>query len=275
MSSSGSPTSGAWPAAPVREPHRQRQPGRPAGLGLPGPAAVRALEEDRRQRLPPRRADLRRDPRAPRRRRPRPAHRRALAADPRRATRAIGSPTRSSATSWSPCCSPATRRRRAPCRGRCTSSAATAPLLARAREAARTGDDDHLEAVLKESMRLHPVIPMVVRTLMRPATVGGWDLPAGATVGPSILIAHARADNHAEPERFDPTPVPRAPPAGQHLDPVRWRRTPVHRGGLLADGGRRRAPRDPHVVRRDRGPARSARRSATSPACRGTARGSG
>ena len=36
-----------------------------------------------------------------------------------------------------------------------------------------TGDDDYLEAVLKESMRLHPVIPMVVRTLMRPATVGG------------------------------------------------------------------------------------------------------
>ena len=77
--------------------------------------------------------------------------------------------------------------------------------LARAREAARSGDDAYLEAVLKESMRLHPVIPMVVRTLMRPATVGGWDLPAGATVGPSILVAHARADNHPDPERFDPS----------------------------------------------------------------------
>ena len=77
--------------------------------------------------------------------------------------------------------------------------------LTLAREAAHTGDDDHLEAVLKESMRLHPVIPMVVRTLMRPATVGGWDLPAGATVGPSILIAHSRADHHPDPERFDPT----------------------------------------------------------------------
>jgi cytochrome P450 len=78
-------------------------------------------------------------------------------------------------------------------------------LLARAREAARTGDDDYLEAVLKEAMRLHPVIPMVVRTLMRPATIGGWDLPAGATVGPSILVAHSRPDNHPDPERFDPT----------------------------------------------------------------------
>ena len=77
-------------------------------------------------------------------------------------------------------------------------------LRARARAAAASGDDDFLEAVLKESMRLHPVIPMVVRTLMRPTTVGGWDLPAGATVGPSILIAHSRADQHPDPERFDP-----------------------------------------------------------------------
>jgi cytochrome P450 family 135 len=76
---------------------------------------------------------------------------------------------------------------------------------ARAREAARAGDDDYLEAVLKEAMRLHPVIPMVVRTLMQPATVGGYDLPAGTTVGPSILISHARDDNHPDPERFDPT----------------------------------------------------------------------
>ena len=57
----------------------------------------------------------------------------------------------------------------------------------RARAAA--GDDDYLEAVLKESMRLHPVIPMVVRHLMAPATIGGIDLPRGANVGPSIILA--------------------------------------------------------------------------------------
>jgi cytochrome P450 family 135 len=74
----------------------------------------------------------------------------------------------------------------------------------RAREAVLAGDDDWLDAALKESMRLHPVIPMVVRTLTRPATIGGIDLPAGTTVGPSILIAHARADNHPDPEVFRP-----------------------------------------------------------------------
>jgi cytochrome P450 len=64
--------------------------------------------------------------------------------------------------------------------------------------------DAWLDAVMKESMRLHPVIPMVVRTLMKPQTIAGIDLPRGATVGPSILIAHSREDNYDDPERFDP-----------------------------------------------------------------------
>jgi cytochrome P450 family 135 len=76
--------------------------------------------------------------------------------------------------------------------------------LARARTAAESGDDDYLEAVLKESMRLHPVIPMVVRHLMAPVTIAGIDLPRGANVGPSIIISHARPDNHPSPERFRP-----------------------------------------------------------------------
>jgi cytochrome P450 len=77
-------------------------------------------------------------------------------------------------------------------------------LLARCRRAAVEGDDDFLDAVMKESMRLHPVIPMVVRTLMQPATIAGWELPRGTTVGPSIIIAHQRDDNHEEPDAFRP-----------------------------------------------------------------------
>lgn len=77
-------------------------------------------------------------------------------------------------------------------------------LLAACRTAAAEGDDEYLEAVLKESMRLHPVIPMVVRTLMQPATIAGWHLPAGTTVGPSIIVAHQRDDNHPDPDVFRP-----------------------------------------------------------------------
>jgi cytochrome P450 len=80
-------------------------------------------------------------------------------------------------------------------------------LLRRTREAADGTDADSdawLDAVLKESMRLHPVIPMVVRTLMRPATIGGVELPAGATVGPSIIVAHQKSENHPDPGTFRP-----------------------------------------------------------------------
>ncbi|TNM48241.1 cytochrome P450 [Nocardioides albidus] len=77
-------------------------------------------------------------------------------------------------------------------------------LLARTQRAADEGDDAWLEAVLKESMRLHPIIPMVVRTLMEPATVGGWDLPRGTTVGPSIIMSHQQDANFPDPEAFRP-----------------------------------------------------------------------
>jgi len=80
-------------------------------------------------------------------------------------------------------------------------------LMRRTQAAADAGDADGdawLDAVLKESLRLHPVIPMVVRTLMKPQTIAGVHVPRGATVGPSILIAHSREDNYEDPERFDP-----------------------------------------------------------------------
>ncbi len=65
-------------------------------------------------------------------------------------------------------------------------------------------NSEYLEAVLKESMRLHPVIPMVVRHLMAPATVGGVDLPRGANVAASIILAHESEESHPEHGRFRP-----------------------------------------------------------------------
>ena len=76
-----------------------------------------------------------------------------------------------------------------------------------ARGRARAATASYLEAVLKESMRLHPVIPMVVRHLMEPATIGGVDLPRGANIGPSILIS-------ARPRGQPPRPRARSGPSG-------------------------------------------------------------
>jgi cytochrome P450 family 135 len=65
-------------------------------------------------------------------------------------------------------------------------------------------DDRYLEAVVKESMRLHPVIYTVARTLTKEIELGGYRIPAGYTVLPGIGPVHADPDQHADPEMFRP-----------------------------------------------------------------------
>jgi cytochrome P450 family 135 len=66
------------------------------------------------------------------------------------------------------------------------------------------GSDDYLDAVIKETLRLRPVIALVLRKLVEPMEIGGRLLPAGASVAPSIYLVHRRPDIYPEPERFRP-----------------------------------------------------------------------
>jgi cytochrome P450 len=61
-----------------------------------------------------------------------------------------------------------------------------------------------LDAVVREALRLQPVVPIVGRILDKPARVGGWDLPAGVGVVCSIYLAQRRPSVYPEPRRFDP-----------------------------------------------------------------------
>lgn len=61
-----------------------------------------------------------------------------------------------------------------------------------------------LDAVLKETMRLRPVIAAVGRVLQEPRRIAGWDLPAGTLVSPSIYLTHREPSAWRDPERFDP-----------------------------------------------------------------------
>jgi len=78
-------------------------------------------------------------------------------------------------------------------------------VLARLREELAAGEDDsYLDAVVKETLRLRPVIDAVERTLTRPRTVAGWELPAGVKVYPGILLVQLREDLYPGPHEFRP-----------------------------------------------------------------------
>jgi cytochrome P450 len=62
----------------------------------------------------------------------------------------------------------------------------------------------YLDAVCAETLRLNPVAPLIGRTLRSGLTVKGYDLPAGLSVGISILALHRRPELYPEPERFRP-----------------------------------------------------------------------
>jgi cytochrome P450 len=76
--------------------------------------------------------------------------------------------------------------------------------LTRLAEEVRAGQKEYLEAVVTETLRLRPVISLVARYLRVPVEVGGWELPAGVTVAPSIYLVHRRPDIYPDPERFEP-----------------------------------------------------------------------
>jgi cytochrome P450 len=76
--------------------------------------------------------------------------------------------------------------------------------LSALREAIARGDDAHIDAVGRETLRLRPVLDAAERTLTRPRTVAGWDLPAGVKVYPAIALVHLREDLYEEPTAFRP-----------------------------------------------------------------------
>ena len=63
---------------------------------------------------------------------------------------------------------------------------------------------EYLDAVIKEALRLTPVLPVMGRVLAAPATIQGRTLPGGVYVNPCAYLTHRRADLWKEPGRFQP-----------------------------------------------------------------------
>ena len=78
-------------------------------------------------------------------------------------------------------------------------------VLARLTEELRAGEgDEYLDAVIKESLRLRPVVPAVARYLTEPTELGGRVLPVGVHITPSIYLTHHNPDIYPDPHAFRP-----------------------------------------------------------------------
>jgi cytochrome P450 len=63
---------------------------------------------------------------------------------------------------------------------------------------------EYLEGTVRESLRLRPVVPFVLRKTMRPFAVGGREYPAGVVLCPCSYLVHRREELYPEPDRFRP-----------------------------------------------------------------------
>jgi cytochrome P450 len=87
-------------------------------------------------------------------------------------------------------------------------------VLARLIAEVDAGEDGYLRAVVSESLRLRPVVPLAGRRLARELRSGGLNLPAGTDVTPAIWLTHTRADLYPEPYAFRPERFLDNPPSG-------------------------------------------------------------
>ncbi|HET6447964.1 MAG TPA: cytochrome P450 [Conexibacter sp.] len=80
-------------------------------------------------------------------------------------------------------------------------------------------DPEYLDAVVREVLRIRPVVPVVGRTVTEPVRIGEHDIPAGTDLAAAILVTHHREDVYPEPSRFRPE---RFLPGAEEVPPYAW-----------------------------------------------------
>jgi cytochrome P450 len=68
----------------------------------------------------------------------------------------------------------------------------------------RLDDDAYVDAVIKESLRLRPVVPVVARKLADEVVLGDHHIPAGAVLMVSVYLLHRDPSIYEDPDEFRP-----------------------------------------------------------------------
>ncbi len=66
------------------------------------------------------------------------------------------------------------------------------------------GGEEYMTAVVNETLRVRPVVPIVVRVLQEDLRVGARVLPSGTRVTPSIWLTNRNASVYERPHEFEP-----------------------------------------------------------------------
>ena len=109
-------------------------------------------------------------------------------------------------------------------------------VLARTVAELGQGSTTYLDAAIKETLRLRPVVPITARKLTVPFEVGGRGYEPGTVLMPCIYLLHRHPDIYERAGGVPARALPGPEPAVVRLDPVRRRRPPLPRVGVRAGG---------------------------------------
>jgi cytochrome P450 len=77
-------------------------------------------------------------------------------------------------------------------------------VLTKLRDSVAAGEDDYLNATVKEVLRARPVVTPFPRKLVSELAIGGYELPAGTFVLVANFVMQQRRDLFPDPEEFRP-----------------------------------------------------------------------
>jgi cytochrome P450 len=77
-------------------------------------------------------------------------------------------------------------------------------VMSRLHDELSQGKDEYLNAVVKEVLRLRPVVPVVARKVREDVELNGHLIPGGSVLMVSIYLLHRDPELHSEPDSFKP-----------------------------------------------------------------------